>query len=452
MGIFVFDIVKAFADGLAASVTAVVGSVVDLTDTTTTSAVNLQNYTIATQTAGYRNPTWVSKYPIADVSYPDALNFGLNLFGNTGAQTAGTAHTHSLANTVNIATSAVFVVPQNSCYGSYITITNPTVMDTFGLYLYKDSGSLNNVFLEVFKEDPITTVLTRITSTNVASSLATTAAYLEVSLPTPLIVQPGERYMARVRNSTTVTGVLGVIGVSASTLSPNVCFTTTGATLTNQTSYTAAQVVTAKAIGGSTIWAMLANANPTASDVSYSDDFNRASFGSLWLLSSSWATQLGITSSMAAYQGSTNGDQQALFIRSCAGDGDRVDFDVTSSSLATTHARCGGFIHANQDLSQMVYLGVTDNAVDIYSGSSAALTSRATIATTGNDGTWSLIYNVGTNTYTAYKNGVAVGLSWTDSGNLVTQGDGYRFGGVRVSRVSSVNAGTVDNWTLRDYS
>jgi hypothetical protein len=69
-----------------------------------------------------------------------------------------------------------------------------------------------------------------------------------------------------------------------------------------------------------------------------------------------------------------------------------------------------------------------------------------------NDGTWSLIYNVGTNTYTAYNGGVAVVLSWTDTGNLMTHGDGYRFGGVRVSRVSSVNAGTVDNWTLRDYA
>jgi hypothetical protein len=77
------------------------------------------------------------------------------------------------------------------------------------------------------------------------------------------------------------------------------------------------------------------------------------------------------------------------------------------------------FIHANQDLTQMVYLGVTDNAVNIYSGSSSVVdVAGDDFNATANDGTWSLIYNVGTNTYTAYNDGVAVGLSWTDYGQL----------------------------------
>lgn len=446
----IFDIVSEFYTALTSSVTTVQGNVTDLSDTTTTNVANLQNFTIATQTAGYRNPTWVSRYPVADVSYPDCQNLLVTTDGNTSAQTAGTAHTHN----IDTAEAGPIIVgaAQNESIGSYVTISNPTVMNTVAMYLWVISGTVNNIFLEVFKENPSTTALTRITSNSVAGTLPGSPAYFEATLAAPIIAQPGERYMVRARNASSTVGIIGSAGLTRSLISPDIAFATTGTSFTAQTSYSAADVVTARATNQSLTWAMLANASPTASDVSFSDDFNRSQFGSLWLLISSWATQLGIVSTMATYQGTTNGDQQGLFIRSCNGDGNRVDFDVTDSALATTHARCGGFLHANQDLTQMVYLGVTDNAVNIYSGASTSPTSRATISTSSNDGTWSLIYDVPSNTYTAYLNGVAVGLSWNDSGNLMTHGDGYRFGGVRVSRVTAVNGGTVDNWTLRDYS
>lgn len=456
MGIFVFDVVKAFSDAITASfsavsnnITTVSSNVTDLAENTSTDVANLQNFTISTQTAGSRKPAWISPRPISDVVYPDSQNLYTFSTGNTLGASAGTAHTHGTFNSV-FSGNATLLCGQNESLGSYVTITDPNIFDTIGVYWGKNSGTLNQCYLEVFAENPDTSIY-RISSTEISASLGT-LAYAEVALNTPRIVQPGERYVVRLRNSSSTVGTAMLVGLSTATISPKMMFFTSGSSLTAQTSYTAAEVATANAGTFNVAWAMLANTSPAASDVSYSDDFNRSQFGGLWLLSSTWATQLGITSSMATYQGTTNGDQHALFIRPTNNDGNRVDFDVSNTVLATTHARCGGFMHADQGLTQMVYLGVTDNAVNIYSGASGSLTSRATVSSTDNDGTWSLIYDVPSNTYTAYKSGIAVGLSWTDGGAAVSHAAGYNFGGVRVSRVSSVNAGTLDNWTLRDYA
>jgi hypothetical protein len=37
-------------------------------------------------------------------------------------------------------------------------------------------------------------------------------------------------------------------------------------------------------------------------------------------------------------------------------------------------------------------------------------------------------------------------------GSVAEHGEDYRFGGIRITRASGVNAGTIDNWTLTDYT
>lgn len=428
----IFDIIKAFKD------------------TQETAAVNAQNFTIATQTSGYRNPTWVSRYPIADVSYPDCMNLLLITSGNTSAQTAGTAHTHNIDN--DAAGPIALGSDKDTSIGAYVTISNPTVMNTIGLYVWKASGTANNIFLEVFKENPATTAVTRIYSVNITASLGTSAVYLEHTLTSSIIVQSGERYVVRIRNSSTLTCTIAAAGLTRSSISPDIAFATVGSGLTAQTSYTAGEVVTAHAANVSFPFVMLAAVGLPVTEQSFSDDFNRATFGGLWVpTSDTGANQMLISADKATFTGSTNGSQNNVFTRSCNDDTDRVDCDVYDTAFATTGARLGPFLHAAQDLSQMVFLGVTFDSVNIYSGSSASLTSRATISSTLNDGRWSLIYDEPTNTYTALKDGLAVGLSWVDSGPVITHGAGYRFGGIRIGRTTAVNAGEIDNWTLRDW-
>jgi len=43
-------------------------------------------------------------------------------------------------------------------------------------------------------------------------------------------------------------------------------------------------------------------------------------------------------------------------------------------------------------------------------------------------------------------------LEWASVGSAVSHGPDYRFGGIRISRASGVNAGAIDNWTLADYA
>jgi hypothetical protein len=45
-----------------------------------------------------------------------------------------------------------------------------------------------------------------------------------------------------------------------------------------------------------------------------------------------------------------------------------------------------------------------------------------------------------------------VTLPSSATANTTADGSAYRFGGMRICRASSVNAGTIDKWTLRDYS
>ena len=117
------------------------------------------------------------------------------------------------------------------------------------------------------------------------------------------------------------------------------------------------------------------------------------------------------------------------------------------------------FICANRELDQVVALVVEQtlgvSSIRIKSGDPYALTTRASV--TGQlfpDTNYSLAYNPTTNIYTALKNGAAIGggLTWEDTGDVITHGADHRYGGIMIERSASANAGRIDNWFLRDYA
>jgi hypothetical protein len=427
-------------------------NLVGFQDNTTATQQNLQNFTIATVTGGYRNPSWVCRYPIADVTYPEAMNVNLPTFGVTATASAGTAHTHAIdGNSVSAAGNYWEITP-NAAIGGYLTVSNTTVYDTVGVGAYADSGTLNNVYLEIFREASDGS-LTQLFSHEFSAGITTTAAYFEFTLPAGIIAQAGERYVVRVRNASTVATNVWVAGVEQYGWSVDASAAWIGATSANQTYYSAAAAATARAAITSLPWALLAAKNLATTDQSFSDNFSRAALGGLWVTESSTGTsQISISNNYAVYTGLANGTQNAIYIYPTAGDAMRVDADLAYTALALTGGRVGLPLCCNRDFSQMVYLSVGNTDARIYSGSAAAPTQRAVVSTTGNDGPWSIYYDPVANMFTALKNGVDIGLNWTDSGDVVAHGNGYRYGGLNISLLTLVSGGAVDNWTLRDWS
>jgi hypothetical protein len=419
------------------------GLIPDLSSAIKTSTVNLQNFTISALDDGYRNPTWVCRYPIGDVTYLEALNGNLLALGNTGAASAGTAHTHPMQ--VDVQTAA-WNIHQDESIGGYVTISKTNVFDTIGIVCLKPAGTLNNVFLELFREN-YDGSLTRLSSTNIAASITTTNTYIETTLSPSVICQEGERYVIRVRNSSTVATNVSLVGLQTLTATLDAAsFTTVGSSLTTQTSYTAAQATTAQ--GGNVLgWALIAAKTLPQADKSYSDDFNRANLGPWW--ATFGTAPIVIASESATYGGSTNGDEQALYIRSTAGDASRVEAALTIGAGATTQ-RFGIMMHANRELTQYVYLSVTGSDAKIYSWNGTTLTQRATVAV-GGTANYALYYDVPNDKYVALQNNAAFGLQWTGVSSAITHDANARFGGVVISRASGVNAGGIDNWTLRDW-
>lgn len=419
-------------------------------NTTESKAVNQQNFTMSAINAGYRNPTWVARYPIADVSYPDALNNLFILFGTSGPASAGTAHTHALNDGVNnYAGTPAWALTQNQSGGSYITISNTTIMDTVGVHGRKTTATtINNLFLEVFQEYPDLS-LVRIASIDISAQATTSFAYIEDALPTPIIAQAGERYMVRVRNSSTVATTFSLVGSYEVVFTEAIGFNTTTSTDSNKTTYTTSEATTFANAALACYWVMLANKNVTLPVASYSDDFNRSALGSEWVTSGAGGA-LTITNSEAAYGGTTDGDELGLYIRRTTMNAARVEGNLHLTPAASTQ-RLGLLLHANRDLSQYVYLSVTNTDAKIYSYTSATLTQRATVAV-GGEALYSLTYDAVNDKYVALQDGAAFGLEWTGVSTAVTHDANYRFGGIRISRGSGINAGTIDNWTLRDYA
>ena len=441
---FVQAVIDAILSGLR-GIPIIGGLIPDLSRTVKQQKVDQQNFTISGIVSDARNPDWVCRYPISDVTYPEMWNNHTSVFGNTGAATAGTAHTHPID--VASAGPAGWSVNQYESRGVYLTIAHTTVHDTVGVLAWKDAGTINNVYLEVFRENADGS-LTRIFSQEFSSSLTTTNALHEFTLPSRLVVQSGERFLVRIRNSSSVATTARVIGVTKIASYAETGFKTVGSSLTAQSSYTAGEATTARADGQVFGWFMLAAKNLPTTDRSYSDDANRLGIGGLWVRQSSTASLLDIYEDRFGYTGALDGDQAAIYIHSCSRDVNRVEADL-HVNLAST-ARFGVLLHCSRDFEQVVYLGVDNTSAKIYSGPIDSLTERASLST-GGLGRWALYYDESLDKYVALKDNSSIGLEWTSVGSVVEHGADYRFGGFRIESDSGESGGFIDDWTLRDW-
>lgn len=412
----------------------------------------LQTANVSQMITTARNPGWLSRTPVGDVTFPEFMLNALPVAGTSGAASAGTAHTHlggSFAAQVTTAT-----IGQNNSLGGYITVSNPMIVDTVGRIASRDSGT-TTVRLEVFRENTDLS-LTRIADSAISVNL--TAVYQTLSLTDPIVVQEGERYLVRIRNiSATALNVYVPAMTQSSLLATNNVFATTGATDTNKTSYTSVEAATFQAATTSLPFFALLSATPGAIEKSYADDFNRTELGPMWQVKTTGDGYLQIFEgrAWAAISGyGTASTATGLYVRPTSSDDQRVDCKLYYTDFSPGLA--GPTMHMSRDYSSLVWLAVSDTDASIYSGSSSSVTQRATVAITENDALWSMYYETSTNTYTVLKDNQDIGLSWTDSGNVVPQGYDYRYGGVRKQTVSDGVTlwfgGFLDNWNLRDWT
>lgn len=420
--------------------------------TTDNNQTNLQNFHIS-QVASQRtaNPRWESRIPFADLTYPEVLLNRLQLYGSTGPASTGTAHTHDLLEGDGWATTGFWVVEPTWAHGGMIVTRHTSTYDHVSMMLRKQTGDINNVFIEVFKFNSEGTELTKVfQSEDISSLLTTTIQYVGVDIEPALIGVVGERFVVRVRNSTD-TGIDMVIGGLSQPPAGYIeddSLRWKGSDSLLST-YDDTQIAAAFADTTVVAWGALGTRNPTINDMSYTDDFNRVELGTLWSLRSNTPGQLYILSGQVNNSGLTSGHQNGVFVGRTARDTSIVQANLYHNPFATGAQKMGVLMHCARDLSQMVYLGVGNGTATIYSGSfDFGLTERASASVSGN-GLWGLSYDESTDTYTALKNGDPIGLTWV-GGSYVAHGEDFRFGGLRIEKSGGNAAGAMDNWTLRD--
>lgn len=390
-----------------------------------------------------RNPVWVSRHPVADVSFPESLLLETALLNSTGAASAGTAHTHPLSD--GLAQAAVYSVEQEASRGAYVTVGATVLHTHIGMMLRKSSGAaLNNVFLEVYREKGDGGLIL-LESHDVASELSTSTELIEVELDEAIVAQAGERYLVRVWNDSSVATQLWAQCILNTSGMQNNGWWTGNAGTTENASYSSGDATTHRNSTSRVAFAELASPNASAADAAYSDDFNdRSELGNLWLLKSSSSNQLTVSFNKVAYYGITSGNQNGLYIYPTSSD--RM---FASAYLSTISLVVGDYVgiitNANRDLSQVVVLAVNGLGTKIYSGAWNSLTQRATTGT-GGTGTYSIEYDPSTGIYTGRKNGSSI-ITWNDSGDLMDHGADNRYGGLRIVDTG----GTIDNFILKDF-
>jgi hypothetical protein len=430
----------------------IVYDTVEVVDVVQAKAITQQNYSISTVTDSPRKASWESRYPIADVSFPEAWNSLIEVFGTTDGASAGTAHTHTLNQSGHVYSSpGGYTIANGNSRGVFLTITNTTVFDHMRLYAWCPSGTATDVTYGLHRIRPDGSSYEIVPAMQIAPQLTVSGSYIDVDLGGTLIVQAGEIYLLRVTNRSAAAVAVSAISQTAGANYNG--FATTGSTLSNATSYTAAQITTGAGSTGLMNWGGLFRAASFYTPKTYVDDFNRPDFGALWI-----PGQIGMTidfvngEGRAAYGGSVNGDQSMIYMYPTGSDQTIVAADLWD--LAGT-ARCGIIAHASREFNQMAYLGVGPTGANLYAGAWGSLgAAKASNSFTHVDGTnWGVYVDdvPAHDVFYIMRNNVDV-ASWTDSADLMKVGPDYRYGGKVISRASGVNAGKIDNWTMKDVA
>lgn len=400
-------------------------------------------------------PPWVSPYPASEVVYPHILLGTLLIFGSTGAQTAGTAHTHD-AGGLN-SSGTVYTVPVNNAVGSYIYVTQSRFVNLVGLYLRAVTALAGGqVWFQLFREEPDRS-LTRMLHEDITSFVTTTLDLIEVTVPGGFTIRQGERWLVRILNKTSPSRTLGILGMEATANSPTEGHFSTTASVSD-TSYNTATADAAVAAGDVMPWGYLAAELAPPEDRIYTDDFNRANLGPNW----SWLGRelgtngdLGISNGHVVFSGS--GDlAQIDFLHPTNSDYMRVDFDVhnVQGDPSVPEVGCGAMIAWDRQAFTGVSLFISAHEAVIAERHGGTWTIVEDVDIEGNDATWSIIYDPDTNIYTALKDGQDIGLDWEDTSNVIPHGPNYRYSSLQIARdiaTATINGGEIDNFVLRDY-
>lgn len=422
----------------------------DVQQALTDDKVQQQNFTISAIVSDYRNPSWVCRYPVADVSFPEFMINRTDVFGVTDTASTGTAHTHtgSLTNSMYAVVAGRGIAAGDS-RGVYITVSNTTVFDTIMLFVWRAAGTFTGtVTSDVFRERDDGS-LYRIFSQDITSQITTTSTFIEYTLPDLIVAQAGEKYLIRIYNNSSLGLFAAAMIETSGAQQQGFYYGLADAPLNSATTFTAAQAVTAQANTSTIHWAALAQATMTPTDRSFSDDANRGAIGGLWFRKSSSASLMDVYEEQFGYTSSTDGSQSSIYIHPTNRDVARVEANLYFNTSST--ARQGVLLSCNRDLSQVVYLGVNGTSAKIYSGSHTSLTERASLTIANDDSLWTMYYDSGNDKYVALKDGAVIGLQWTGVSTAVLHGSDYRYGGIRIETAAAQPAGTVDNWTLRDW-
>lgn len=416
-------------------------------------AISQQNLSITQDVNKPGNGSGDCPYYIGDYTFPQSLIMLGGLLGSSGAQTAGTAHTHPLS-TGSAVLSQNYIVAQNTAVGGYIRCRSPYIFDNFCLSAYLvTTASSGNVWLQIYREAPDGS-LTQLYNTDIRTNLngVTPGALLTFSVPLPFPVIEGERYLIRLANQTTSSLAIHSMNYESNGPAVNTMHKTTTATLATQTSFTAAEATTALAAGVLLPFIAMGQTTVYPEDRTWTDRFNRLYFGRNWIHRSNGVTgQLGITyangEGRVTYTGTTDGIQEVLFIRPTTGDAMRADIDIAD---VNSNGAVDTYICRDRGSQNGVVLAVGQGAALIGTQSGGVQTIRAT-STVGGEGTWTIYYEPTPDMYTVLKNGQDIGLSWIDSGHVMPHGYNYRFSSVQIERISGQNGGTIDNWEFGDW-
>lgn len=422
-------------------------------------AVAQQNYSISSATDSPKQPSYVSKYPISDVSFPESWINRTDVFGTTDAASAGTAHTHTLNLASNVYSSpAGYIIANGNSRGVFLNITNTTAFDHMRLYAWVPSGTATDVTYGLHRVRADGSSYEVISAIQISSQLSAASGFIDVDLGGVLIVQAGETYLLRVTNrSAAGVAVSAVTQTSGATLNG---FATTGLTLSNATSYTTAQITTGNNATAQMSFGGLFRAATFYTPKTYTDDFNRPDFGALWV---PWANSFGAGSPQlhidfvagegrAAYTGTVDGDESNVYMLPSGSDQTVVAADMWGLSGT---ARCGIFCHASREANQLAYLGVSNTGANLYAGAWGTLgTAKTSFGASPVDGMNWGIYVDDTGAHDIFhimRNNIDV-AAWTDSTDIMKVGSDFRYGGKIISRISGVNAGEIDNWTMKDVA
>ncbi|ASM62626.1 minor tail protein [Mycobacterium phage Netyap] len=412
-----------------------------------------QNLTISSTSSVQRQPAWSSSYPISAVTYPAILHSDFTVYADTvGPATAGTAHSHEIRGSTDnaYAIAPFWACEQNGSLGGFVTVSEDTVFSKFGMVIFSDTAPVpaGTVYFEVYREQPGGS-LDRLTQTDISANITNTSKLLVLQWTDfRIVARRGERYLLRIKNTSSPNVVPRLRGLAWGTGVPEIQWETTTAADTNKTSYTAAESAAIIATSGITPWLMLAAEESDIPEArTWADDFNRPELGYLWNHSKTDNGDLVITNNKLSYGGTTNGFQQALYIHPLATDKFKLTAEV--SNLAGTgqvYFMCAG--GRNNNVSAVLAVGASGVSIQTLIGTT--VTVRAQVLRTNNAGKYTFTYDPASKTYNVLLNDQPIGLSWTDSGNLLDKGVQFRYFQIQIQRTNGVNGGQVDNWVIQD--